>query len=109
MVVVKNSNSNKNASNNTNANNTNNQKDRRYRPVCPPWETGGKTNHSTEKCYSRANTANRPPPRNRRPEGQNQVQQRKAQSNLDGNVQAAAQTVNQKHHVFTSGVNSAEY
>ena len=35
---------------------------------------------------------NRPPPRNRRPEGQNQVQQRNAQSNSDGNVQAATQT-----------------
>ena len=35
---------------------------------------------------------NIPPPQNRRPEGQNQVQQRKAQSNSDGNAQAAAQT-----------------
>ena len=31
---------------------------------------------------------------NRRPEGQNQVQQRNAQNNSDGNVQAAAQTLN---------------
>ena len=33
-------------------------------------------------------------PGNRQPEGENQVQQRNAQNNLDGNVQAAAQTVN---------------
>ena len=35
-----------------------------------------------------------PPSRNRRPQGQNQVQQRNAQSISDGNVQAAAQTLN---------------
>ena len=86
-----NSNCNNKASNNTNANNTNLQKDRRPRPVYPPCETCGKTNHSTEECYFGANAANRAPPRNRRPEGQNQVQQRNAQSNSDGNVQAAAQ------------------
>ena len=67
------------------------KKNRRPRPVYPPCETCGKTNHSTEKCYSGANAANRPPPRNKRPEGQNQVQQRNAQSNSEGNVQAAAQ------------------
>ena len=86
-----NSNSNSRVSNNTNANKTNNQKHRKPRLVYPPCETCGKTNHSREKCYFRANAANRPPPRNRRPEGQNQVQQGKAQSNSDGNVQAAAQ------------------
>ena len=69
-----NSNSESKMSNNTNANNTNIQKDRRPRPLCPPCETYGKTNHSTEKCYFGTNAANRPPPRNRRPEGQNQVQ-----------------------------------
>ena len=58
---------------NTNANNTKNQKDRRPRPVYP---------------------ANRPPLRNRRPERQNQVQQRNAQSNSDGSVQAAVHTLN---------------
>ena len=89
-----NSNPNKKASNNTKANNINNQRDRRSRPVFPPCETCGRTNHSTEKCYLGANAANRPPPRNRRPEGQNQVQQRNAQNNSDGNVQAAAQTLN---------------
>ena len=47
-----------------------------------------------QKCYLGANAANKPPPRNRRPKGQNQVQQRNAQSNSDGNVQAAAPILN---------------
>ena len=60
-----NSNSNNKIPNSTNENNTNIQKDRRSRPVYPPCETCGKTNHSTEKRYFGANAANRPPPRNR--------------------------------------------
>ena len=88
-----NSNPNNKVSNNTKANNTNNQRDKRSRPVFPPCETCGRTNHSTEKCYPGANAANRPPPRNRA-EGQNQARQRNAQSNSDGNVQAAAQLLN---------------
>ena len=80
--------------NNTKGNNTNNQRDRRPRPVFPPCETCGRTNHSTEKCFLGANAANRPPPRNRRPEGQNQSQQNNAQNNSDANVQAAAQALN---------------
>ena len=83
----------KKISKNTNAKKTNNQKDRKYRPVYPPCGTCGKTNHSTEKRYFEANAANRPPLRNRRPEGQNQVQQRNVLSNSDVNVQAAAQTL----------------
>ena len=35
--------------NNTKGNNINNQRDRRTRPVFPPCETCGRTNHSTEK------------------------------------------------------------
>ena len=89
-----NSNSNNKVSNNTNANNTNNQKDRRPRSVYPPCETCGKTKHSTEKCYFGANAANKPPPRYRRPAGQNQVQQRNSQNNSDGNAQASAQVLN---------------
>ena len=96
-----NSNPNNKDSNNTITNNTNNQRDRRSRLVFPPRETCGRTNHSTEKCYLGANAANRPPPRCRRSEGQNQVQHRNARSNSDGNVQAAAQTLNLKRHVFT--------
>ena len=67
---------------------------RRPRPVYPPCETCGKTNHSTKKCDFGGSAANRQAPRNRRPEGQNQVYQRNAQSNSDGNVQAAAQSLN---------------
>ena len=90
-----NSNPNNNkVANNTKGNNTNNQRDRRTRPVFPPFETCGRTDHSTEKCYLGANAANRPPPRNRRPEGQNQSQQNNTQHNSDGNVQAAAQLLN---------------
>ena len=47
-----------------------------------------------QRCYLGANSAFRPPPRNRRPEGQNQAQHRNTQNNLDGNVQAAAQPLN---------------
>ena len=89
-----NSNPNHRASVENKANNTNNQRDRRPRPVFPPCETCGRTNHSTEKCILGANAANRPPPRNRRPEGQNQVQRTNQESNPDGNVQAAAETLN---------------
>ena len=76
------------------ANNANNQRDRKTRPVFPPCETCGRTNHSTERCYLGANAANRPPPRNRRPEGQNQAQQRNTQNGSDGNIQAVAQPLN---------------
>ena len=41
------------------ANNTNNQRGRRPRPVFPPCDTCGRTNHSTERCYLGANAANR--------------------------------------------------
>ena len=61
---------------NAKGNNTNNQRDRKPRPVFPPCETCGRTNHSTERCYLGANAANRPPPRNRRTEGQNEAQQK---------------------------------
>ena len=89
-----NSDPNNKTANNTKAKNINNPGDRRPRPVFPLCETCGRTNHSTEKCYLEANAANRPPPRNRRPEGQNQVQQRNAQSNSDRKVQATVQTLN---------------
>ena len=89
-----NSNPNNKVADNTKANNINNQRDRRSRPVFPPCETCGRISHSIEKCYLGANAANRPPPRNRRPEPQNQGQQNNAQSNSDRNVQAAAQSLN---------------
>ena len=72
----------------------NNQRDRRSGLVYPPCENCGRINHSTEKCYLGANAANRPPPRKRRPEEENHSQQRNAQSHSDGNVQAAAHTLN---------------
>ena len=87
--------------NNTKGNTINNHGDRKSRPVFPPCETCGRNSHSTEKCYLGANAANRPPPRNRRPEGQNQGQQNNARSNSDGNVPAAPQALNKKCHVFT--------
>ena len=80
--------------NNTTGNNINNQRDRKSRPVFPPCETSGRNNHSTGKRYLGANAPNRPPPRNRRPEGQNQGQQNIAQSNSDGKTRAAAQALN---------------
>ena len=80
--------------NNIKGNNINNHRDRKSRPVFPPCETCGRNNHFTEKCYLGANAANRPSPRNRRPEGQNQAQQNIAESNYDGNVQAAPQALN---------------
>ena len=48
------------------------------------------TNHSTERCYHGANAANRPPPRQRRPERQNEVQERAAQNDSNENNQAVA-------------------
>ena len=87
-------NNNNKVANNTKGTNINNQRDRKPRPVFSPCETCGRTNHSTERCYLGANAANRPPPRNRRPEGQNQAQQRNTQNNSDGNVQAVAQPLN---------------
>ena len=90
-----NSNPNNNkVANNTKRNHLNNQRDRKSRPVLPPCETCVRNNHSTEKCYLGAIAANRLPPRNRRPEGQNQGQQNNAQSNSGSNVEAAAQTLN---------------
>ena len=89
-----NPNPNNKVANNTKGNNINNQRDRRPKPVFPPCQTCGRTNHSTERCYLGTNAANRPPPRKRRPEGQNQSRENNAQNNSDGNVQAAAQALN---------------
>ena len=87
-----NSNPNNNKSaDNIKGNNMINQRDGRPRPVFPHCETCGRTNHSTEKCFLGANAANRPPPRNSRPEGQNQ---QNIAHNSDGNVQAVAQALN---------------
>ena len=60
----------------------------------PPCEKCGKTNRSTEKGYFGANAANRPPPRVRRPERQNQVSEKANQSDTNEAPQAAAQNLN---------------
>ena len=90
-----NSNPNNNkVTNKTKGNNINKQRDKRPKLVFPPCETCGRNNHSTERCYLGADAANRPPPRNKRLEGQNQSQQNDAQNISDENVQAAAQALN---------------
>ena len=59
-------------SNKTNKNNNkyknSDEPERKLKTVYPLCETCGKTNHSTEKFYYGANSANRPAPRHRRPE-----------------------------------------
>ena len=68
-----NSNPNSNVNNQKNSNNKNSNRAEKKKPktVYPLCETCGKTNHSTENCYYGANAANRPLPRQRRPERQN--------------------------------------
>ena len=80
--------------NNPKNNRNSNRAERKPKTACPPCETCGKTNHSTESCYHGANSANRPPPRQRRPERQNQVQERAVQNDSNENSQAVAQNVN---------------
>ena len=96
-----NKNSDANTSNsNTKVNNPINNKknskraERKPKTVYPPCETCGKTNHSTDKCHYGANAANRPPSRQRRPERQNQVQERVNQKDWNETTQAAAQNLN---------------
>ena len=88
------SNPNGNVNNPNNSNRNSNRAERKRKTVYPPCETCGKTNHSTERCYHRANAANRPPPRQRIPEGQNQVHKRANQNDSDEINQAAAQNLN---------------
>ena len=91
---AKTSNTNANVNNPNNDNRNSNRAERKPKTVYPPCETCGKTNHSTEKCYNGANAANRPPPRQRRPERQNQVQERANQIDSNENSQAVAQNLN---------------
>ena len=90
------SNPNGNVNNPNNNNNNRNSKraERKPKTVYPPCETFGKTNHSTERCYHGANAANRPPPRQKRAERQNQVQERAVQNDSNENSQAVAQSLN---------------
>ena len=95
-----NKNSDANTSNpNSNVSNNNDNKnsiraERKPKTVYPPCDTCGKLYHSTEKCYFGANAANRPPPRHRRPERQNQIPERANQSDNNEAPQAAAQSLN---------------
>ena len=52
--------------------------------------------------FFRPNTANRPPPRNRRVTGQSQIQQSDIQINKNESFQAAAQHLNYNRHVLFS-------
>ena len=88
------SNPNGNVNNPNNNNRNSNRADTKPKTVYPPCETCGKTNHSTERCFRGANAANRPPPRQRRPERQNQVQKRASQNGSTEINQAAAQNKN---------------
>ena len=91
---VNTSNPNGNVNNPNNNNRNSNRAERKPKTVYPPCETCGRTNHSTEKCYHGANAANRPPPRQRKPERQNQVQKRAIRNDSNKNSQAAALNLN---------------
>ena len=78
-----NSNSNSNVNNNNNNKNSN-IAERKPEAFCPPCETCGKTNNSTERCYVRANAANRPLPSKSKP------QQQDALDRITGYVLATA-------------------
>ena len=83
-----------NVKNHNNKNKNSNRAERKPKIVYPPCETCGKTNHSTEKCYYGANAANRPPPRHRRPERQNQVKEPASQNGSNETAQAPNQNIN---------------
>ena len=68
--------SNPNNSVNDSNNKNGNRAKRKQRTVYADCQTCEKTNHSTEKCFFGANAANGTPLRHRRPERQNQVQER---------------------------------
>ena len=91
---VKTSKPNGNVNNPNNYNRNSNRAEKKPKTVYPPCETSGKTNHSTDRCYHGANAANRPPPRQRRPERQNQVQGRAIPNDSNENSQAVAQDLN---------------
>ena len=81
--------------NNCNNNNRNsNRAERNPKTVYPTRETCGKLNHSTERCYHGANATNRLAFGQRRPERQNQVQERAVQNDPNENSQALAQNLN---------------
>ena len=81
--------------NNPNKNKRNsNRAERKQETVYPRCETCSKTNHTTKKCYRGANAAIKPPPRQRRRERQNHVQERANKNDSNETIQAAAQNLN---------------
>ena len=85
-----------NINSDTNDSNPNNHKiDRKSRTLYHPCKTCGKTNHSTERCYVGANAANRPLP------WKNKPQEQDAHDSITGCLQATAQHLNYKCHIFT--------
>ena len=88
------SNPNSNVNNNNNPTKTVTKLKESQKLFTHPVRHAEKTNHSTEKGYFVANAADRPPPRHRRPERQNQVSERANQSDTNEAPQAAAQNLN---------------
>ena len=88
------SNPNSNVNNHNNNKKDSNRAQKKPKTVYPPCETCGKTYHSTGRRYHGAHAANRPPPRHRRTERQNQVQKRANQNDSNETTQAAAQNLN---------------
>ena len=90
-----NPNSNVKNKNHNNYKNSNSWKDeRKPETVCPYCETCGETNHSTERCYVRANAAKRPFPRKSKTEGQSGHHQQDPQNRITGCVLATTQHLN---------------
>ena len=88
------SNPNSNVNNENNNSKNSNRGEKRPETIYPPSETCGKTDHSTEKGYFGANAANRPPPRHRRPQRQNQAAERADQNDSNEAPQGTAQNLN---------------
>ena len=102
---IKNSGANNSITNNSNINEfnnkTSNRADGKPKTAYSACETFRKSNHSIQKSYFGDKAANQPPPRNRRPEGKNDVEQRDNQNNSNENGPAADQILIQNYHVLT--------
>ena len=76
-----------NINSDTNNSNTNNNKnDRKFETVCLDSGTNENTKYPTEKCYYRANAANRPLPWKSKPARQNRPQVQDGQNKTIQNV-----------------------
>ena len=88
---ISNPNSNVTSYNNNNNNHKNsNRAERKPKIMHTHHVRSKKTNHSTEKGYFGASAANRLPARQRKPDGQNQVQKRFNQSDSNESAEDAA-------------------